>query len=99
MLASALAETAICGAARPLSAVAAARWRPLSRDISRSTCGKGVWLLAGRGFKGSGDAGPQHLVATRFREYQDGNLLYCESPPNVRVINGCTVSYTHLTLP
>jgi hypothetical protein len=33
------------------------------------------WLLAGRGFRGSGDAGPQHLVVTRFQEYQDGNPL------------------------
>jgi hypothetical protein len=32
-------------------------------------------LLAGRGFRGSGDAGPQHLVVTRFQEYQDGNPL------------------------
>src|SRR5665647_1751576 len=34
------------------------------------------WLLAGRGFRGSGDAGPQHLVVTRFQEYQDGNPLW-----------------------
>jgi hypothetical protein len=37
------------------------------------------WLLAGRGFRGSGDAGPQHLVVTRFQEYQDGNPLSFET--------------------
>jgi len=38
-------------------------------------------LLAGRGFRGSGDAGPQHLVVTRFQEYQDGNPLSRKSTP------------------
>ena len=42
------------------------------------------WLLAGRGFRGSGDAGPQHLVVTRFQEYQDGNpLLFIQLRPHI----------------
>src|ERR1035437_9679162 len=42
------------------------------------------WSLAGRGFRGSGDAGPQHLVVTRFQEYQDGNPLFAKTGSSMR---------------
>src|ERR1019366_5765122 len=53
--------------------------RPLTGISARAL--RYSWLLAGRGFRGSGDAGPQHLVVTRFQEYQDGNPLSEKSGP------------------
>lgn len=51
------------------------RSMPTSHSTQRGFPLTYSWLLAGRGFRGSGDARPQHLVVTRFQEYQDGNPL------------------------